>query len=61
VVFGSTKVKCLFVGKCTIKQVKDFLSNLHNACRPEFIEQVEHLPTNTSGKVSRTWLDAQYQ
>lgn len=61
VVFGSTKVKCLFVGECTLKQVKDFLSNLHNACRPEFIEQVERLPTNESGKVSRTWLDTQYQ
>jgi acyl-coenzyme A synthetase/AMP-(fatty) acid ligase len=61
VIFGSTKVKCLFVGKCTIKQVKEFLSNLHDACRPVLIKQVEQLPTNESGKVSRTWMDKNYQ
>jgi acyl-coenzyme A synthetase/AMP-(fatty) acid ligase len=61
VIFGLTKIKCLFVGECTIKQVKDFLLNLHNACQPEFVKQVEKLPTNESGKVSRTWLDTQCQ
>jgi acyl-coenzyme A synthetase/AMP-(fatty) acid ligase len=60
-IFGSTNVKCLFVGECTVKQVQEFLSSLHGTCRPEFVKQVEHLPTNESGKVSRTWLDTQYQ
>ena len=60
-IFGSTKVKCLFVGQCTLKQVQEFLSSLHGTCRPEFVEQVERLPTNEFGKVSRTWLETQYQ
>lgn len=61
VIFGTNKVKCLYSGSCDVQTVKSFLCQLGWYCRPAMIKQVESIPTGPSGKISRTWLDQQFE
>lgn len=59
-VFGRDFVKCLYVGDCTPDEVQAFLISVNPHCRARVLEQIDTLPLNPPGKVSRTWLDARY-
>jgi len=59
-IFGKDQLKCLFVGKCTSKDIIEYLLNLGTHCRPTFIQQLNEIPLSPSGKISRTWLDTQF-
>jgi long-chain acyl-CoA synthetase len=56
-VFGNTALKCIYSGPYTNQQIKDFLLSLGHHCFPVYLEQVDSIPKNASGKVSRTQLD----
>lgn len=59
-VFGRDTVKCLYVGDYTESQVAEALKSLGQYCRPAYVGQVEVIPKNNSGKVSRSLLNAIY-
>lgn len=59
-VFGTDTVKCIYVGNCTADEIKTFLSTLGAYCTPRVLEQVETIPVNATGKVSRTMLNSLY-
>lgn len=56
-VFGTDSVKCVYAGPYSTKQVADMLSSLGQHCRPGVVAQLDTVPKNTSGKVSRTMLN----
>jgi acyl-coenzyme A synthetase/AMP-(fatty) acid ligase len=56
-VFGQDSVKCVYVGGPAINEVVEFLKSLGSYCRPTVIEQLQEIPKNASGKVSRSMLD----
>jgi malonyl-CoA/methylmalonyl-CoA synthetase len=59
-VFGRDQVKCLYQGAVDTKQVNDVLTRLAPQCRPRVLLQVDAIPKNTIGKVSRSMLDSLY-
>lgn len=61
VVFGKDRVKCLYAGEIEATAVAKFLNDLNNYCRPSVIKQVEKIPVNNMGKISRTVLDQEFQ
>jgi acyl-coenzyme A synthetase/AMP-(fatty) acid ligase len=56
-VFGNDSVKCVYVGSTPPNDIVEFLKSFGNHCRPTIIEQLDEIPKNASGKVSRTMLD----
>jgi len=60
VVFGSDRVKCMYTGCCDPKTVQDFLVGLGPHCRPALLQQIDSIPVNPSGKISRAWLDQRF-
>lgn len=60
VIFGSTSVKCLYVGSCDSQDIVQFLLALGPHCRATMIKQVDTIPVSPSGKISRSWLDQEY-
>jgi acyl-coenzyme A synthetase/AMP-(fatty) acid ligase len=60
VIFGTDRVKCLFVGDCDKTLIVNFLLTLGNHCRPAIIESVDHIPLSASGKLSRNYLNLMY-
>jgi acyl-coenzyme A synthetase/AMP-(fatty) acid ligase len=59
-VFGQDRVKCLYQGAVDPKQVIDVLTGLAPQCRPRVLLQVDTIPRNPIGKVSRSMLDSMY-
>ena len=59
-VFGSTSVKCLYVGDCADSDIVEFLKTLGPYCVPKFIRQVDAIPLSPTGKMSRTLLNSLY-
>jgi len=60
VIFGSTAVKCLYVGSCESKDISQFLLSLGSHCRASMIKSVDAIPVSPSGKISRSWLEQEY-
>ena len=60
VIFGSDRVKCLYIGNCNNDAIINFLITLGNCCRPTVLEQVESIPLTPGNKVSRTLLNSLY-
>lgn len=56
VVFGEQKLNCLYTGNVDVKLVSNTLIEMHQACNPAFIQQVDTIPIPDNGKISRTWL-----
>jgi long-subunit acyl-CoA synthetase (AMP-forming) len=56
VVFGESRVRIIYTGSCDAKTVTEFLASLGGHCRPDFVKQVDAIPSAPSGKVSRRWL-----
>jgi acyl-CoA synthetase (AMP-forming)/AMP-acid ligase II len=61
VIFGQDSVKCLYVGSCTPESIRNFLVGLGSQCWPKLIKQVNSIPLNNSGKISRSLLNEKYQ
>ena len=60
VIFGTDRVKCVYVGLCTRDDIKNFLAGLGQHCRPTVVEQLDLIPLSPSGKISRSLLDSMY-
>lgn len=61
VIFGSSSVKCLYVGTCDQDQVQSTLIKINRHCRAQLIYKVDEIPTGAGNKISRTWLEQNYQ
>lgn len=61
VIFGNTKVKCLYTGDCNPLEIRKFLNSLGTYCNPQILKKIESIPLSPSGKISRSWLDKNYQ
>jgi acyl-coenzyme A synthetase/AMP-(fatty) acid ligase len=59
-VFGSNTVKCVYNGPYDKQQIKDLLKSMGQQCFPTYLEQVDYIPKNASGKISRTQLNTIY-
>ena len=59
-IFGRDSVKCLYVGDYSKKQIVSALKKIGPYCWPSVVEQIEDIPKNAAGKVSRTMLDTMY-
>jgi len=60
VVFGTDRVKCLYVGDCDENIIKMFLTELGKHCKPAVLEQVDTIPLSPMGKISRVLLNSLY-
>ena len=61
IVFGKDRFKCLYVGDYSPLQIQNFLVSVNTHCFPYLLKQVDSLPLTSLGKISRTWLDKNYQ
>lgn len=57
-VFGSNRLKCIYVGDCNSNDITKFLTSLGNHCRPALVKSVDAIPLAPSGKVSRAFLNS---
>ena len=60
-VFGKNRVMCVYTGTATEQQVRQAINNIDWHCNPKLVKQVDSIPTNNAGKVSRTMLTEFYQ
>jgi acyl-coenzyme A synthetase/AMP-(fatty) acid ligase len=60
VIFGTSSIKCLYIGNSSSIDIKKFLIGLGSYCYPTMIKKVETIPLSPSGKISRSWLDQQF-
>lgn len=56
-VFGTNSLKCVFRGSADLDQIKNFLVGLGPQCKPSVLAQVDEIPLNGSGKISRSQLN----
>ena len=61
VVFGEDKMMCIYTGTAIPAQVREALTSINPLCNPRFLQQVDEIPKNNAGKVSRTLLKDLYQ
>ena len=59
-VFGTSTVKCVYSGPYEKRQIKDLLMSMGQQCFPTYLEQVDEIPKNISGKISRSQLNTIY-
>ncbi len=59
-VFGTDAVKCVYTGPYNKQQIKDLLLSMGQQCFPVYLEQVDKIPKNSSGKISRSQLNSIY-
>jgi acyl-coenzyme A synthetase/AMP-(fatty) acid ligase len=60
VVFGENKMMCVYTGDVAPGQVRQSLADISTHCNPKFLAQVESIPKNTAGKISRSLLKEIY-
>ena len=58
VIFGTDRVKCLYVGTCDEDNIKNFLIQLGKHCKPAVLKCVDSIPLSPAGKISRALLDS---
>jgi acyl-coenzyme A synthetase/AMP-(fatty) acid ligase len=61
VVFGNSVCNCIYVGDVDIKKIISAMQNIHPACRPSLVKQIDKIPMSDSGKISRTWLTRYFE
>ena len=59
VIFGSDKLKCLWMGESNPDFIRHCLSNMDHQLKPTLLEKVESIP-KLCDKISRSWLDKNY-
>lgn len=60
-VFGKDRLMCVYTGSASEQQVRQAIINIDYHCSPRLVQQVETIPLNNAGKVSRTMLTELYQ
>ena len=60
-VFGGDRMMCVYTGNVDPAQVRQALINIDPVCNPRMLQQVNAIPKNAAGKVSRTNLKELYQ
>jgi acyl-coenzyme A synthetase/AMP-(fatty) acid ligase len=60
VIFGQDRVKCIYQGDVDTKTVNHALIMIASQCRPRILLQVDNIPKNPIGKISRSMLDSLY-
>jgi acyl-coenzyme A synthetase/AMP-(fatty) acid ligase len=60
VIFGQDRVKCIYRGDVDTKTVNHALIMIASQCRPRILLQVDNIPKNPIGKISRSMLDSLY-
>jgi long-subunit acyl-CoA synthetase (AMP-forming) len=60
-VFGTNRVMCVYSGDATPEQIKHALVNIDQHCNPVLVKQLDKIPLNNTGKVSRTMLTEMYK
>ena len=60
-IFGTNTIKCLYVGDVSVKKIITAFQSLCQNCRPRLIKQIDSIPKNSSGKISRPLLDSMFQ
>lgn len=60
-VFGTNRLKCVYVGDADQSRLTDWLASLGSHCRPAVIQQLDAIPKNNAGKISRSLLEMQFQ
>jgi len=61
VVFGEDRMMCIYTGDATPAQVRATLTSINRLCNPRFLQQVNEIPKNNAGKVSRKLLKELYK
>ena len=56
-IFGTDAVKCIYVGDAPADKIQQFLLNIGPHCKAKTIVQLDEMPLNNSGKVSRSFLN----
>jgi acyl-coenzyme A synthetase/AMP-(fatty) acid ligase len=59
-VFGRHSVKCLYVGSVPPTQIQHYLRSLGKHLHPKLLRQVDDIPVNNNGKISREHLNSLY-
>ena len=59
-VFGRDRLKCVYTGNVSEGTIHEFLLTLGPQCRPRLLQQVDTIPKNGSGKISRQDLENLY-
>jgi acyl-coenzyme A synthetase/AMP-(fatty) acid ligase len=60
VIFGTDRIKCLYTGVADPDAVNQFLISVGTHCRPKLVNSVDSIPLSPSGKISRSYLDLQF-
>jgi len=60
VIFGADRVKCMYVGNCEPATITKFLTSLGSHCRPVLVKSMESIPLSPSGKISRNFLNLEF-
>lgn len=60
VIFGKDRVKCLYTGDINPELIKNFLTRLGSHCRPTLVQHISTIPQSPSGKISRSYLESQF-
>ena len=61
VVFGNDYVMCVYAGDIDTARVKQALLDVDPHCTPRVLQQVDTIPKNNAGKISRSMLLEMYQ
>jgi len=60
-VFGKNRVMCVYTGTATEQQVRQAINDIDSHCSPKLVLQVDTIPVNSAGKISRSMLTEFYQ
>jgi acyl-coenzyme A synthetase/AMP-(fatty) acid ligase len=60
VVFGTDRVKCLYVGTCDPELIRNKLISFGKHCKPTVLERCDVIPLTSGGKISRALLNSLY-
>lgn len=61
VVFGTNRIMCVYTGSAAEQQVRQAITDIDLHCNPTMVKQVDSIPVNNAGKVSRSMLTEFYQ
>jgi len=60
-VFGKDRVMCVYTGTASESQVRKAIIDIDYHCAPRLIQQIDSIPLNNAGKVSRSMLTELYK
>ena len=60
VIFGNHELNCVYVGECKPEEIQQFLLGLNPHLRPRLLTRVDSIPVPASGKISRSFLQQEF-